>query len=200
MSFSQAPTKRSCCKTDKAYAEHRNRPGLGNGLGVAAATESGAAEVAAAAAVVEGRAIIGDGVGIHRHCSILREGSPAQNLCVGSQGDAIERENISRERSGCTESRGPGARTASDAEQPKHADIWTAIDHLNRRGACGRERGPYLENEDRTRIALSVESERAVQLSRRRELIDARVERADGRSARGTQIVTSQVHRERLEL
>ena len=30
----------------------------------------------------------------------------------------------------------------SDTEQPKHAGIGIAIDRLNRRGACGRERGP----------------------------------------------------------
>ena len=58
----------------------------------------------------------GDVVGIHRHCTISRQGSTGHG-CAGIQGDARERENIPCERSGCTESRGA-------ADLPEHVAIW----------------------------------------------------------------------------
>ena len=52
---------------------------------------------------------------------------------------------------------------------------------------CGRQRAPYLENEDRIGVALDVEGELSRQLRRRVETVDARRE---GESA---QILTSQI-------
>jgi len=63
----------------------------------------------------------------------------------------------------------------------------TLIDYVNQRAACGRERAPYLENEDRSGVALGVERECSRQLSRRRKTIDAWRER------HSTQILTSQI-------
>ena len=79
-----------------------------------AAAEAVAAEVGAAATEVLGGVIVGDTIGIQRHCSIERDGSTAQNICAGVQGDALVRENISCEHRAGTESRGI-------ADLPMHA-------------------------------------------------------------------------------
>jgi hypothetical protein len=72
--------------------------------------------------------------------------------------------------------------------------VSTISTRISRHWRCGRERAPYLEHEDRIVVALIVESERSVQLSRRGKVIDARVERGDRERARCTQIVTSFPH------
>jgi len=99
---------------------------------------------------------------------------PHRIAAVAIEADAIAGNNISCKHSTGTKIRGPGA---GGAHQPIHTAIWTPTDHVNRRGACGRERTPYLENEDRIGIACEVESECSCQLSRRAKLIDARNKR-----------------------
>ena len=92
-----------------------------------------------------------DDVIIHRHCTSSRQGTPASDACAVIQGDAVQRENVPYELSGCTESRGA-------ANHPKHVLIWT-IGKNNRRAACGRERTTYLKNEHCIAVTVVVESQ-----------------------------------------
>ena len=73
-----------------------------------------AAEVAwnSRIAIAVGPEHVRDGVGIHRHCTIARQGSPVM-LAPVFRVMLVERENISCERSACTESRGA-------ADLPEH--------------------------------------------------------------------------------
>ena len=121
---------------------------------------------AAAARCFATQRINGHVIPIHRHGAVARQGSAARNIRAGIQGDACERENIS-----CELSAGAESRRAPDL--PKDAVALTAICKNNRRAACGRQRAPDLEKEDRIRVALGIESECSGQLCRRRKAIDS---------------------------
>ena len=72
--------------------------------------QSGAAAAQAVGASRKARAAAANAVGIQRYCASLRQGPTAVNCCAGVQGDAGEREDISFERSSCTEGRGAADR------------------------------------------------------------------------------------------
>jgi len=149
--------------------------------------EAAAVAGAAVAGAVD-RADVADGVGIQRHRARLRQGSAVQNGCGGGESDALQGENISFERSA-------GTQRGRTADLPEHAKvgaaIGTEIDHLDGRGAGGRERAADLENPIGIVVALRVERKGSRQLSRRVKMIDAR------RECLSTQILTSQVAGER---
>jgi len=171
---SAQPADKTYTNTTKQDSARRRDDG-----GAAAAAKAVAVEIGAFATEVFGGVIVGDSIVIQCHCTIERDGSTAQNVCGGIQGDALGRENIPCEHRAGTESRGSGAGRASDAHQPIHAAAnWTPtpIEHVNRRVTCGRERSPYLENEVRIGVGREVEGERSCQLSRRFKIIDARRE------------------------
>ena len=143
-----------------------------------------AAIAGAAVAGAAHRADVADGVGIHRYRAGLRQGPAVQNGCGSIERDARQRENIPFERS-------RGTKRGGTADLPEDAvigaTVGTGIDHHHRRGACGRERAPNLENPVRIVEAFGVERECSRQLGLRVELIDARRERES------TQIVARQV-------
>ena len=108
-------------------------------------------------------------IGIHRHGSILGQGTPVYR-CAGGQCNARQRENTSRERRTCTE----GCRATN---LPKHVACLRAVDQQNGRSACGGERAPYPNNEDRVGVTLSVQRERTCKLGRACKAIDTSGER-----------------------
>ena len=69
-----------CNKTNQSDSQQRQHRRLGYDRWCAIAPEAVAAVVSAAGVAVEGVAIVGDRIGIHRHCRIQRNGPPAQNL------------------------------------------------------------------------------------------------------------------------
>ena len=112
-------------------------------------------------------ATYGHVIRIHCHGTVARQCPATQNVCPSIQGDACECENISREGSGGAE----GRRTP---DLPKDIGTFTAIVENNRGVARRCQRGRDLENEDRIRIALVIESECSGQLCRRCKAIHSR--------------------------
>ena len=165
--LSQPCRRRPNPSPGESDSQQRQRSGFGNGLATAIAStvtaEAGAAVVAAAGAAiataVQSLEMVLVSIVTAAFCAMAL---PHRIFARGIQGDALIRENISCERRAGTESRGA-------ADLPKHAVICTAIDHVDNRVACGRERAPDLENEERIGVALGVESECSRQLSRRRK-------------------------------
>ena len=108
---------------------------------------------------------IGDDVVIQRHCTISRQGTSATDACAGIQRDAGKRENISRERGGCTKRRGA-------ADLPIYVRSQT-IGKNNSRAACSGERATYLKDEQRIGITQVVQRQCPSQLSGTIKMIDA---------------------------
>ena len=111
-----------------------------------------------------------NGVRIHGHGTIFRQGSTTTNCCAGVQGDARDCEDVSEECRARTEGR-------IGADSPEQPGALSCIDQFHGRIRCGSQRAPDVEDEERIRVALFVKREGPCQLSRRIKGINARYKR-----------------------